>query len=94
MRIYAVNLNENCAFQKINREKYMKFADFRPINRIFTQPIAIKGSSFTDFRRYDRVCMQPIAKKRSCISQIQRFGGKENIIWLLVFGKKKKNVDF
>ena len=33
------------------------------MKRIFTQPVAKKGTSFADFRRYDRKCMQPIAKK-------------------------------
>ena len=42
MGIYAANLHKNHAFQKINCEKYVNFADFQQIKQIFTQPIAKK----------------------------------------------------
>ena len=61
--IYAVNLIENRALQKINCEKCVNFADFRRIKRIFTQTIAKKGSSFADFRRNKHIFTQRIAKK-------------------------------
>ena len=63
MCIYAANINENHAFQKINHEKCVNFADFRRIKRIFTQSIAKKGESFADFRQSKRIFTQPIAKK-------------------------------
>ena len=51
MRIYAANLDKNLAFQKINHEKWVNFADLRQIKCIFTQPIAKKGVGFANFRQ-------------------------------------------
>ena len=61
MRIYAVNLNEKRAIQKISREKCVNFADFRRIKSIFTQPIAKKGESFADFRQSKSIFTQLVA---------------------------------
>ena len=55
MCIYAVNLNENRAFQNVSREKCVKIADFWRIKRIFTQLIVKKGESFADFRQIKRI---------------------------------------
>ena len=72
MRIYAVNLNEKRAFQKISREKCVNFVDFQRMKLIFTQPIAEKGMSFANFRQSKCIFTQPIAKKGASFTDFRQ----------------------